>query len=177
MAIPQRQVTGQVLAPTGVGISGGQIDVELSTPGTVDDDTTADVYSILGRQTVQIDGSGNVDFNLVPNDLITPANTNYKFTYRLPDGSIIGERIQIVDGVGAVYIGDLTRVSSGETLIGTGVTVSATLPTASSYYENKILVVKVNGQRSRAYICLSNGGVGGSTIYSWEEIAFGSGGL
>lgn len=110
MAIPSRQIQGTILDPNGVGVNGGTIEFRLDIgSGTVQDDTTTAAYVCGGTKHIVIGTDGTVDFNLVPNDEISPSGSNWVATYRLPGIDMFRETWNVPAGA-VIQIGDVTRV-------------------------------------------------------------------
>lgn len=87
MAVPVINIIGNVLKPSGAGVAGGSIKVQLVIPGHVADGATEHV--IAGTSRFVIGTGGAVDFDLVPTDLITTIDTSpaaYKATFEAEDG-------------------------------------------------------------------------------------------
>ncbi len=92
MALPTVSVTGKLRAPNGDIISGGKLFLQLSSiKGHATDDVDGSVhYTIHGAKQVTSDVLGDVAFTLVPNDVITPADTYY-------DVIILGQALKHVE--------------------------------------------------------------------------------
>ncbi len=104
MAVDQAAVTGKVLDPMGNAVPYAKIEVQLSAAGSVDDAGSSHVTG--GKFTVRSDASGDVSFNIVPNDSITPAGTVYTAKYQTPAGSR-WQKTWTITGTSAKDIGDL----------------------------------------------------------------------
>jgi len=111
VAIATKNIIGKIVTPDAIGWAGGTIYFSLSTHGTVDDGGTEQVIAANGITVIQPDGS--VNFNLVPNDIITPADTVYIMRFFAPDGSRMVQVWQILNSDSSpIDIGDVTRVST-----------------------------------------------------------------
>ncbi|MDH3834761.1 MAG: hypothetical protein OES34_11490 [Nitrosopumilus sp.] len=120
MAIAVKTIDGKIVTPDGVGWAGGTIYFSLSVHGTVDDAGTEQIVAANGVTVIQSDGS--VDFDLIPNDIITPADTVYIVKFFAPDGSRMTQHWRILTtDPSTINIGDVTRVfsSSGAYSAGT----------------------------------------------------------
>lgn len=108
MAIPHRHVTGKVIVPSGDGASGGTLTIRLSNTGIVTDDSTLVDQKIFGSVKTIIGLDGSVDFSLVPNDIITPANTYYIADFALAGGFVWREMWTIASSATPIAIGSIT---------------------------------------------------------------------
>lgn len=107
MATPLANITGKVLLPNGAAPLSGYITVELSAPGTFADSGN---HKTGGKFRVQLASDGSVEFDIIPNDSITPSGTHYKARRELTDehGFVhVAEETWTVTGTGAQDIGDL----------------------------------------------------------------------
>jgi hypothetical protein len=119
MAILTKNIVGKIVTPDGIGWAGGSLYISLNVNCTVDDAGTEQV--IGGTKVYIIQEDGSVDFNLVPNDIMTPADSVYIVRYFAPDGSRIVEHWRVLAADSSpLDIGDVTRVVSvsGATLLG-----------------------------------------------------------
>jgi len=83
MAIATVNVIGDVLLPSG-SAAGGEIRVRISEVGSVDDG--GDERVVVGESRFPIAADGSVDFELIPNDIISPSGTFYVATIAGPTG-------------------------------------------------------------------------------------------
>ena len=139
MAIVRRQIQGTVLKPDGSGHDGGHIRIGLSvSSGITNDDTTSDVYVVGGIIKIPINVDGFVDFYLVPNDEIIPANSAWVAVYALPGRYTFRETWLVESGVGVLQLGDIVRIPG---YITEASILVATLPTPSIKYRGKLRTV------------------------------------
>lgn len=168
MSIFQRNILGTILKPDGTPVDGGQIEFTLSTgTGTVPDDTTSDEYSVGGPVTIPIGADGTVNFNLVPNDKITPAGTVWIARFQLAGGFVYEEKWSVTDSGSPIQIGDVIRSNIGAIVGGQGfliVSTFADLPAPSSsvrgirgYVEGGTLVADAE------YVCMKDD----LDVYNW----------
>lgn len=161
MSIFQRNIVGTVLKPDGTPVGGGQIEFTLSTgTGTVPDDTTSDVYAVGGPVSIPIGVDGTVDFNLVPNDKITPAGTVWSAKFTLAGHFVYVEQWSVIDSGSPIQIGDVVRSNAGAIVGGQAFLIVGTftdLPTPSAairgtrgYVTNGTLVADVE------YVCMKD---------------------
>jgi hypothetical protein len=123
MAILTKNIVGKIVAPDGTGWAGGSLYISLNVSGTVDDAGTEQV--IGGTKVYIIQEDGTVNFDLVPNDIITPADCVYVVRYFAPNGDRIAEYWRVLSTDSSpLDIGDITRVVTisggfvGTTLLG-----------------------------------------------------------
>lgn len=85
-----------VLAPNGSPATAGTVTAILSTAGTAPDGGGSS--SVMSRVTANIASNGTVTLELVPNDIITPADTYYVFQYaiRTPVSGSSSEKRRLV---------------------------------------------------------------------------------
>jgi len=169
MAATTTTITGAIVTPSGVGISGGKIEISLSAHGTTDDGGSEQV--VLRSLTVPIALDGTVNFDLIPNDAITPGGSFYRFKFVSPSG-----RSWITDyqpaSIAGYAIGDLPlyvepAVPAAQQLV---VAEEADLPTASAAYRRTMAYVEAaTGQQDEIFFCMKNASEG----YSWVSIAVG----
>src|SRR5512133_3323580 len=122
--VPTVQITGAVVSPDGAPLVSGFITAELSHAGRAMDGATSDwvVGKIQGTIT---NGAISADFDLVPNDLITPAGTYYKvlISGTTADGrtyhtvSSNPEKWSIVSGTASIDIGAVLRIGGTPPMI------------------------------------------------------------
>jgi hypothetical protein len=113
MAISTKTINGKVVTPDGVGWAGGSIYYSLNVDGTVDDAGTEQVVGATKVTIIQQDGT--VDFDLIPNDNITPADTVYVVRFFAPDGSRMTQLWRVLStDPSTINIGDVTRVVSDD---------------------------------------------------------------
>lgn len=110
MAVPVVSVSGFVTPPSGGGVvDGGKIHFELSTRGFVTDDVDGSVkYTIAGVGSADVASDGSVSFNIIPNDLISPASTTWKISYVI-DGDRWEETWVVSSSPSSQDLADITR--------------------------------------------------------------------
>jgi hypothetical protein len=136
VAIPVISITGKVLDPGAVGVTGGTLTAKLSQPGSVLDGATS---QRVGAQVTTTFGAGGVlsGFSLVPNDAITPSGTYYTFRYSalLADGTRATwmEMAQLASSPSTIDIGAVPRlgVVPGQA-VGSDVSAATVTPTGST---------------------------------------------
>ncbi len=135
MAIPVISITGKVVDPAGVGVT-GKITAMLSRPGSVLDGTTS--QDVARQVTTTISAGGTLSgFVLTPNDAITPSGTYYtvQFDAMLADGSrhIWRELWQLASSPSPIDIGAVPRlgVVPGQA-VGSDVSAATVLATGST---------------------------------------------
>jgi hypothetical protein len=108
MAVSVITVDGKVIGPSGVGVPGGEIRIELLPAGGSTDD--GGTQQVLGSElVVAISSAGVVDFDLVPNDLISPSGSKYQARFRSADGRRWSKLWNVLSTDGATQnIGDLS---------------------------------------------------------------------
>jgi hypothetical protein len=109
MAISTKNITGKIVTPDGVGWAGGSIYYSTSASATVDDGGAEQIVGATKVVSIQLDGS--VDFDMIPNDIMTPADTIYVVRFFAPDGSRMIQywRINNADS-SPISIGDVEKV-------------------------------------------------------------------
>lgn len=105
MAPTTVNVTGKVFDPSGAVQSGGRIEVTLQVDGSVEDGGTS--HRVGGKFTVVIGSDGTVDFDIIPNDAITPDTTTYNVKYYRPDGTFWTDSWTVAASPSSQEIGDL----------------------------------------------------------------------
>lgn len=174
MSIFQRNIVGTLLDPSGVGIKGGKIEFALSTgSGTTPDDATSSVYVVGGIASIPVGDDGTVNFNLVPNDKITPSGTVWVATFHFPGNVHIQEFWSVVDDGSPIQIGDVIRSNAGaiagsQAFLIVGDFADLPTPTASlrgtrGYVTNETLVADVE------YVCMKDD----LDAYNWVVTASG----
>ena len=126
MAIPSVRVIGKVYDPSGAGV-GGEIQVVLNEPGSVTDGSNDHV--IGGIQRFIITQDGDVDFEIVPNEVIITQSGSvsaYVATYKTD--TYVWKELWYISTIPTILdIGDIVvlRLVSGDT----GDKVVAIIPT------------------------------------------------
>ena len=169
MAIATISVTGKVLLPDGTGSPGGIIVITLSTQGSVEDDVDG-TQRVAAVKAVTIASTGAVSFEIVPNDIITPASTVYRADYRLPSGYTWTEFWDIASDTDPLEIGDITQATAVVTGREASFPSAGSLPTPSAAYRGRVYYVTGGtGEADAAYICLK----GSDESYTWVLTAIG----
>ncbi|HOC17126.1 MAG TPA: hypothetical protein PKK95_02605 [Vicinamibacterales bacterium] len=117
-AVQTTTVEGYVLNPSG-GAHTGTIVCTLSHAGASDDLTTGESERVASKYSTTIASSGAVNFALVPNDAITPANTSYTCVFTVGSGATRSswtERWSVGTSPDPVDIGDITRLDLADGL-------------------------------------------------------------
>ncbi len=176
MAIYQRQIQGTIVKPDGTPHEGGTLEIGLSVAvATVPDDTTSEVYAVGGKTVEPISAAGVIDFNLVPNDKITPAGTVWVVIYHLPGNINQKEYWSVLDGVGAIQIGDIIRTNAG-TIAGSVafliVSTFAGLPAPSASIQGtRGFVQGATDEQDQEYVCMK----GWDNVWRWIPAIEGGG--
>lgn len=176
MSIKQRNIIGTVLQPSGDPYGDGKIEFQLSVGnGTTPDDATSEVYVVGGKLVVDISDTGTVNFNLVPNDQITPAGTVWIATYKFPGGIAQREFWSVLDGAGTLEIGDVVRTNAGA-IAGTAafliVSTFSLLPSPKASLQGTIGYVQgIAGEMDQEYKCMK----GWDDVYRWVPATEGGG--
>lgn len=173
MALPTTTVSGTIYDPSGDAVEGGTIRAELSAPGSVDDETSGVTQKVFGAIGSFIGTDGSVSLDLVPNDEITPDNTNYLVTITLPDGTQVIERWEVPSTPDPIEIGDVPRVSAVDPqahhlrLSGVTALPDVSTATAGAIWHQKMVVLNDGTNPEQAWICL----IGGDGGYHWAQLA------
>ncbi len=115
MAIPTVQVTGSVVDPDAIGVTGGMITLTLSQSGSALDGAIS--RRVAASATWTLDATGNLPASalLVPNDAITPSGTAYsvRFNITLANGtrSTWTEIWQLASTPSPINIGAVPRLN------------------------------------------------------------------
>jgi hypothetical protein len=105
-------IIGKVLQPDGLPAASGSLVYKLSEPATLVIGAESD--RIGGRGYASIDGLGNVSFDIVANDVLTPSGTYYtvrltsRRTNRRP--FVWTEKWSVASSTGPVDVGEITRL-------------------------------------------------------------------
>ncbi len=169
MSIFTTNIRGTVLKPDGTPYEGGSIEFRLSVgTGTVPDDTTSDVYAVGGTVKASIGPDGTVDFDLVPNDKITPAGSVWVATYLLPGNLRFQEFWSVLEPVDPIQIGDIIRSNIGAIVGGQRFLIVGTfgdLPTPTvSLRGTRGYVTGVTLVADKEYVCMKDE----LDVYNWS---------
>lgn len=172
MAVATKTINGQVLNTAATGLAGGRLHIRLSKIATVDDSGTQQV--VVPPQDQVIAPDGDVQFDLIPNDAMTPGDTFYIFTYYPPKGAIAKEYVRVLSADSdPIAIGDLTRVAAAagsESLSCTfPVYTEATKPAANAANAYKPYFVRDTASNAYGEVILQNA-AGGYEYAIWIAI-------
>jgi hypothetical protein len=103
MAITTVNVIGTVYLPNGAPAANVRMRWRLTEAGVVDDAGAS--QRVGGVFEASADASGAVDFNVIPNDTITPAGTFYHVTFETDKGEKWTEELQPASAPSPVNIG------------------------------------------------------------------------
>jgi hypothetical protein len=110
MAIPTIHVTGKILLPSGLPLSvPGRLSWKLSEPGTAMDGATPQRVGPEGL--TGIAPNGDVDFYIVPNELIQPSGTYYSVEITL-GSTKWKEAWQFAASPGSLTVGAIPRLDA-----------------------------------------------------------------
>lgn len=104
MAITTITVTGKVVLPSGGGMPGGKIEVELDQADTVMDGAVQ--QQVAGKFTVYVGTDGSVNFTIIPTSEFQTGPGSYTAKFILPDGTSFSKAWTTVPDLDA-DIGDL----------------------------------------------------------------------
>lgn len=110
-AVETTTVQGTVYLPDGITTAtAGVVRATLSAPCSADDGTG--LVRVAMRADGDIDSSGGVNFDLVPNDVCVPSDTYYRVEYRVtaPIWATWTEKWSVATSPDPVYIGAVTRL-------------------------------------------------------------------
>jgi hypothetical protein len=109
MAVPTKTISGKIYYPDATPWVGGTIYHRLNVPGTIDDSGTE--QQLGGTKIVIVGQDGSVSFPLVPNNVVTPADTVHIIKMISPAGDVIVQHWRVLTTDPAtIDIGDVTRV-------------------------------------------------------------------
>lgn len=169
MAVETTSVVGKVLRADAQGAGGGSITLELTAPGTVLDGSTRHVVG--GKMVVQISPvDGAVSFSLVPNDVITPAGTYWRATYRLPSGDGWEELWSVPSSPDPTSVGAIPRTGGPFAGSPRSIVAVSTLPTATELLVDYVfrLTVQDGSNPPGVYLCMKDPD---SATHDWILIA------
>lgn len=157
MAIPKRTISGTIYRPDGTGIAGGSISIQLSHPGSVMDEATLKDERVAGVAKVAIGADGAVEFDLVPNDEISPTGTFYRVTFRDGDGAEWSDAWEVPSGGAPLAIGAVPT-KQGVALSPSFVRLSAvsSLPTAGPEWHRVMVTIQQAGGPEQGFVCVKN---------------------
>ncbi len=110
MAVETTQILGTVYDPTGAPAARVRLRIRLSTRATAPDGAARHVVGSMPVE-VRANDAGEVDFLLIPNDVLDPAGTTYLVSYETPAGARWDDRPwQLASTPDPIQIGSIPRV-------------------------------------------------------------------